>query len=54
MLLTALNVSRGNVRRLLDRQAALEAEIAAEQKQAERIEWVLGRVRHGAGAPGRV
>jgi hypothetical protein len=45
MLMTALAQSRGNLRKLTERQAALEAELAAEAKQASRLEWLLSRVR---------
>lgn len=45
MLLTALHASRASARRLQQRQAELEAALAAEQKQAARLEWLLNRVR---------
>jgi hypothetical protein len=44
MLVTAIHTSRATLRRLVERQAALEAEIASEQKQAARLEWLLNRV----------
>lgn len=45
MLMTAIHTSRASLRRLVERQAAIEAEIASEQKQAARLEWLLSRVR---------
>jgi hypothetical protein len=44
MLMTALHTSRATLRRLVERQAELAAEVAKEQKQAARIEWLLNRV----------
>ena len=43
--MTAIHASRASLRRLVERQAAIEAEIASEQKQAARLEWLLNRVR---------
>lgn len=45
MLMTALHTSRATLRTLVERQSLLEAEIAKEQKQAARIEWLLNRCR---------
>lgn len=45
MLMTAIHNSRASLRRLMERQSLLEAEIANEQKQAKRLEWLLNRVR---------
>lgn len=45
MLVTALHTSRATLRRLVERQSELEAEIAKEQKQASRLEWLLNRAR---------
>jgi hypothetical protein len=45
MLATALHNSRAQVRRLMDRQSELEAELVREQKQAARLQWLLTRVR---------
>jgi len=45
MLVTAIHNSRATLRRLVERQSLLEAEIANEQKQAGRLEWLLSRVR---------
>ena len=42
--MTALHTSRATLRRLVERQAELAAEVAKEQKQAARIEWLLNRV----------
>jgi hypothetical protein len=50
MLVTALHTSRATLRRLVERQSMLEAEIANEQKQAARLEWLLNRARWGWGA----
>jgi hypothetical protein len=52
MVLTALHSSRASLRRLVERQSQLEAEIAREQKQAERLEWLLNRVRPVEGVSG--
>ncbi|KAI8471422.1 MAG: hypothetical protein J3K34DRAFT_520510 [Monoraphidium minutum] len=45
MLVTALHTSRHTMQRLIQRQSELEAEIAKEQKQAARLEWLLNRTR---------
>lgn len=45
MLITAIHTSRATLRRLVERQSELEAEIAKEQKQAARLEWLLNRAR---------
>ncbi|GBF93732.1 hypothetical protein Rsub_06064 [Raphidocelis subcapitata] len=45
MMMTALHTSRATLRTLMERQSLLEAEIAKEQKQAARLEWLLNRCR---------
>ncbi len=47
--MTAIHNSRGSLRRLVQRQSEIEAEIEKEQKQAARLEWLLHRVSQRGG-----